>query len=80
MRGVDDDVATVERFPQVIYTREEAPDEFIFNVTKALDENRHLFRKTHIPYSYDPATVARPRAVPLHPGAERYYKTTGYLR
>jgi TRAP-type uncharacterized transport system substrate-binding protein len=80
MRGIDDDVATVERFPQVIYTREEAPDEFIFNVTKALDENRHLFRKTHIPYSYDPATVAKPRAVPLHPGAERYYKTTGYLR
>jgi hypothetical protein len=31
-----------------------------------------------MPYSYDPANVARPRKVPLHPGAERYYREVGY--
>jgi TRAP-type uncharacterized transport system substrate-binding protein len=79
MRGIDTDIPSVRRFPQVIYTRSEAEAEFIYEVTKALDDNRNLFRETHIPYSYDPKTVAQPRSVPLHPGAERYYKEAGFL-
>jgi uncharacterized protein len=78
MRGVDEDVRTVQRFPQVIYTRVEAEDGFVYEVTKALDGSRHLFRETHMPYSYDPNTVARSRTVPLHPGAERYYREAKY--
>lgn len=78
-RGVDADVPTVERFPQVIYTRAEAPDELVYDVTRALSEARHLFRQTHMPYSYDPMTVCKPRAVPLHPAAERYYREVGFL-
>ena len=77
MRGVNSDIPTVQRFPQVIYTRSEAPYDFIYEVTRALDAGRHLFRETHMPYSYDPANVARPRMVPLHPGAERYYREAG---
>jgi TRAP-type uncharacterized transport system substrate-binding protein len=68
----------VQRFPQCIYTRAEADDAFIYEVTKALDASRHLFRATHIPYSYDPDNVARERAVPLHDGARRYYTEAGY--
>src|SRR6266508_5094305 len=40
MRGVNEDIPTVQRFPQVIYTRSEAPDEFVLEVTKALDQGR----------------------------------------
>lgn len=79
MRGVNEDIPTVQRFPQVIYTRSEAADDFAYEVTKALDAGRHLFRQTHMPYSYDPANVAKSRAVPLHAGAERYYREVGYL-
>jgi TRAP-type uncharacterized transport system substrate-binding protein len=79
LRGVNEDIPTVQRFPQVIYTRSEAQEEFVYRVTEALDKGRHLFRQTHMPYSYDPANVAKPRAVPLHSGAERYYRATGYI-
>ena len=78
MRGVNEDIPTAQRLPQVIYTREDVGDAFIYEVTKALDENRHLFRQTHLPYSYDPHTVARRRPVPLHPASERYYREKGY--
>lgn len=78
MRGVNEDVPTVQRFPQCIYTRAEADEAFIYDVTKALDSARHLFRSTHIPYSYDPENVARERAVPLHDGARRYYLEAAY--
>jgi TRAP-type uncharacterized transport system substrate-binding protein len=80
MRGVNEDVPTVQRFPQVIYTRAEAPDDFVYEVTRALDNNRQLFRHTHMPYSLDPANVAKPRAVPLHPASERYYSDAGILK
>jgi hypothetical protein len=78
MRHIYEDIPTVERFPQVIYTREEAPVDFVYEVAKALDNGRPLFRKTHLPYSYDDWDVARPRPVPLHAGAERYYREVGY--
>jgi len=80
MRGVDEDIPSVERFPQVIYSREEMPEGFVYEVAKALDQGRNLFRQTHLPYSYDPLTVAKPRAVPFHAGAERYYREAGYPR
>lgn len=79
MRGVNEDIPSVERFPQVIYTREEIPEAFVYEVTKALDRSRQLFRQTHLPYSYDPLTVAKPRAVPFHDGALRYYREVDYL-
>lgn len=79
MRGVRQDIPSVQRLPNVFYTREDVDEGFIYEVTRALDEGRHLFRQTHLPYSYDPRVVARPRSVPLHPGAERYYREVGYL-
>jgi TRAP-type uncharacterized transport system substrate-binding protein len=79
MRGVNEDMPTVQRFPQCIYTRAEADEAFVFEVTKALDDSSNLFRETHIPYSHHPKTVAKPRGVPLHPGAQRYYSQVGYV-
>ncbi len=79
VRGVRSDVPSVARLPQVIYTRDDMPEDFAFLLAKALDDSRGLFRQTHIPYSYDPKNVARDFGVPLHPGAARYYREAGYL-
>jgi hypothetical protein len=68
MRGIREDIPSVQRLPTVFYTRDDVDEGFIYEVTKALDDGRHLFRQTHMPYSYDPRYVARPRGVPL-PGA-----------
>jgi len=37
-----------------------------------------LFRQQHVPFSYDPNTVAADIGVPIHPGALRYYKEKNY--
>ncbi len=79
MRGIREDIPSVQRLPTVFYTRDDVDEDFIYEVTKALDDGRHLFRQTHMPYSYDPKFVAKPRSVPLHRGAERYYREVGYL-
>jgi TRAP-type uncharacterized transport system substrate-binding protein len=79
LRGVDRDVAAVCRSPQVVYGRDDMPDEFAYLVAKALDDRRHLFRETALPLSYDSKTVAQDIGVPLHEGAKRYYREVGYL-
>lgn len=61
VRDVNKDILTVQRFPQVIYTRSEVSEDLIFRVTQALDKGRHPFRETTCP-----TLTTRPRAVPLH--------------
>lgn len=72
-------VATVARLPQAYYARDDTPDDVVGLIVEAFDANRDAFRATHIPFSYDPATVAVTHGVPLHPAAERYYRERGYL-
>jgi TRAP-type uncharacterized transport system substrate-binding protein len=79
-RGVETPIATVASSGQVVYGREDTPDDFAYTAAKALDESRAMLRWTHMPLSYDPRTVARLPGVPLHPGAERYYREVGYLK
>jgi len=79
MRGVVGDVPAVERLPHAIYTRDEMPAAQAHTIAQALDAGRHLFRQVFIPFSYDPRNVARTYGLPLHEGAERYYREMGYL-
>jgi TRAP-type uncharacterized transport system substrate-binding protein len=80
LRGVDGDIPSVELPPQVIYTRDDAPDDLAYLVAKTLDENWAMLRQTMMAFSYDPKVVASDVGIPLHPGAARYYQEVGYLR
>jgi TRAP-type uncharacterized transport system substrate-binding protein len=79
VRGVEAPVPSVYRPWQLIFGRDDMPEDFAYLLARAYDEQRDLFRQTHIPYSYDSHEVARDRGIPLHPGAARYYRDRGYL-
>jgi uncharacterized protein len=78
-RGVEKDTPSMYRPWQVIYGRDDMPDDFAYLLAKALDEGRRFFRMTLLPFSYDEREVAGDRGFPYHPGAERYYREVGYL-
>ena len=81
MRGVGDKpVPTVGTSGEAVYGRDDLPLEFAYDVAKGLDEQHGLLKWAVVPFSYDPATVADGGGVPLHPGAERYYRERGYLK
>jgi uncharacterized protein len=81
MRGVGDaPVPTVGTSGEAVYGRDDLPDQFAYDVAKALDEQHGLLKWAVVPFSYDPATVADGGGVPLHPGAARYYRERGYLK
>jgi uncharacterized protein len=79
-RGVDMPVPTVGTSARVVYGLDTLPPDFAFTVAQALDERHDLMRWVHMPLSYDPKTVTQLPPVPLHPGAERYYREVGYLK
>lgn len=78
--GVVRPLPTVVRTGTVVYGRDDMPDDFAYAVAKAIDEQQHLLQWKHLAFSYNIHNVWKAFEVPLHPGAERYYKERGYLK
>ena len=53
---------------------------FAYTVARALDEQQDLWMWAPMSLYYDPSRAWRANGLPLHPGAERYYREKGYLR
>jgi para-nitrobenzyl esterase len=79
-RGVVRPIPTVVRTGTVIYGRSDTPDDFAYQVAKAMDEQQELLQWKHLNFSYNVHNVWKAYEVPLHPGAARYYKERGYMK
>lgn len=80
LRGVDRRIDTIVRNGTAVYGRADMPDAFAYSVARALDERKDVLQWSIIPFSYDPKMVWKLGAVPLHPGAEKYYRERGFLK
>src|SRR5258705_13003266 len=80
MRSVDRNIPTVARRAYVVFGRSDAPDEFGYAVARAIDEQQDLWMWAPIPLYYNPRTAWKTNGLPLHPGAERYYRERGYMK
>jgi TRAP-type uncharacterized transport system substrate-binding protein len=79
LRGVDRPIPTVARSGHVVFARDDTPEQAAYDAAKAIDDHRDALKWYIRPYSYDSRTVWADLDVPLHPGAERYYREAGYL-
>jgi len=79
-RGVSAPVPSVGTSARAVYAKAGLPADIAYMVAKSLDEHRDLFRWTHVPFTYDRRLVTQLPPVPLHAGAERYYREAGYLK
>jgi TRAP-type uncharacterized transport system substrate-binding protein len=81
LKGMDRKMTTLVRNGQSVYTREDVAEDFAYTTAKALDKSRGKFKYLNRPYFYDSNTVWKGiGGVPLHKGAERYYREAGYLK
>ena len=63
-----------------VYGRTDMPAELAYAIAKALDEQQDLLQWTHMNWRYNWRTVWKLFSVPLHPGAEKYYREVGYMK
>ena len=80
-RGQDEDVR-VPGTTTNLFVREDFPAELAYTITKTICENIEQFQSTHQALSdFTCADAWRPEnnIIPLHPGAERYYREAGLM-
>ncbi len=64
----------------ILVTSSDVSDELAYQMTKQLFEHLDVLQAAHnAAKAIDPKTAAKNLPVPLHPGAERYYKEAGLL-
>jgi TRAP transporter TAXI family solute receptor len=84
-RGVDADVPAADFSGWALYCRADIEDELAYLTIAAIDEQKtaieELFPQPHgaLTGPVDMRSIGRDMPVPLHPGAERYYREKGYL-
>lgn len=65
----------------ILFTSLNVPDETVYNVIKSIHENLdYLYTANKSFAGVTDETIANVNGVPLHPGAEKYYKEVGILK
>jgi TRAP-type uncharacterized transport system substrate-binding protein len=80
LRGVNSRIKTLGRSGESIFARDDTPEQAAYDLAKAIDENHGALKWFIRVYTYDPKTVWQNFDVPLHPGAEKYYREVGYMK
>ena len=93
--GLFEDVIPAETFPNqpndistvgpgtVIIASDSMPDDVAYQITKVICENKEEVVAAHAsikPFEPEKAWMPDRTGIPLHPGAERYYKEKGWMK
>ena len=78
--GVDQDAMTLAVKATFIVSNK-LPEETVYNMTKALFENKEAIQSAHAKGAeLDPQYAVEGVSVPFHPGAEKYYREIGVIQ
>ena len=80
LKGIDRRIQTLGRSGEAFFIRDDAPEQAAYDLAKAINENHGALKWFIRVYTYDPETVWQNFGVPLHPGAEKYYREVGYVK
>ena len=65
----------------ILFSRADTDEQVVYNMVKEVFENFDLFKQQHPAFAnLTPEKLSTGLIVPLHPGAERYFKEAGLLR
>jgi uncharacterized protein len=80
LRGVNRRIKTLGRSGEAVFARDDIPEQAAYDLARAIDENHGALKWFIRIYTYDQMTVWQNFGVPLHPGAEKYYREVGYMK
>ena len=78
--GIDEDVVTIQA-PTILIAHAKTPPDTVYKITKAIVEGREDFaRVTAAMKGVTGKDIAQNHGMPIHPGAEQYYREAGLLK
>jgi TRAP transporter TAXI family solute receptor len=78
--GMTGDTPTVA-VPNFLITSESVPDDLVYQMTKTFYEQLDTLKSAHnAAKTIELANALKGMPVPVHPGAERYYKEVGLIK
>ncbi len=80
LRGVNRRIKTLGRSGESVFARDDTPEQAAYDLARAIDENHGALKWFIRVYTYDTKSVWQNFGVPLHPGAEKYYREAGYIK
>jgi hypothetical protein len=78
-RGIDRDIPSVGTDTVTIYCLKDQPPKLVRLIAEGLDKNSDLFKNARSVLYYERAEVWKSPHLPLHPAAEAYYRSQGYM-
>jgi uncharacterized protein len=84
LRGVTKDVPAIDFTGWILYCHQDLPDDLVYLAMQGLDQQRAQIESLFQPHqgltgAIDLSKMHKGVELPLHPGAERYYKSKGYM-
>jgi hypothetical protein len=64
----------------MLMVNKDVPDDIVYTITKILGDNIETVRALHNLFNNFDPSIAWDTGVPLHPGAEKYFKEAGYMK
>ncbi|HTX17027.1 MAG TPA: TAXI family TRAP transporter solute-binding subunit [Bacteroidota bacterium] len=80
LKGLNRTIKTLGRSGESIFARDDTPEQAAYDLAKAIGDNHGALKWFIRIYTYDPRTVTQNFGVPLHAGAEKYYREVGYIK
>ena len=79
-KGQTSDIPTISQ-THALFAHKNVPDDLVYAMTKLAFENKAALVAVHpIFSSMDPMKGSQGLPIPLHPGAERYYREIGAIK
>ena len=78
--GIEKEILTIVSASELLVNKN-VPEEIVYEITKIICENiKQLHKDIPATQTFIPEKSWMTVAVPLHPGAEKYYKEAGYIK
>jgi TRAP-type uncharacterized transport system substrate-binding protein len=78
-RGLDQPVPTFVMADHTVSTHASLSDDTAYAIVKALDDHPECLQQVHANFAFNPRIAWKDLGIPIHPGAEAYYRERGYL-
>lgn len=84
LRGVAEDVPAIDFTGWILYCHQDLPDDLVYLTLQGLEQQRVQIESMFKPHQgltspIDLSTMHKGAELPLHPGAERFYRERGYI-